>query len=368
MRRMNFFKGVVLCLLLTGAFGVRPGQACSTFVLRDNAELLLCTNFDHYSSNGLMMINQRGVGKRALVMPPRIPVEWVSQYGSITFTQMGKEFPFGGMNEAGLAIALMWLDDTRYPEQDDRPIINILQWIQYQLDNFSSVEAVLQSLDKMRFSLSRIKLHFMICDRSGNSATVEFLDRKVVCHESEALLVEVLTNDPYEKCIKFYSAYQEFDFEEQVAHTTMAHTDRFVKIAKRLEDFRSININPAREYAFDTLTSVSVGKIKGQCTAWSIVYDVKNGQIYFKTFENRNVRVVKLADFNYSLSTPSKVLDVTAALKGDVSDHFMVYSTSINRALISKTFSIYKEAGFMKEVSPTYIAVLSNYPSTLKYE
>jgi choloylglycine hydrolase len=147
----------MVCLLLTGVIGVRPGQACSTFVLRESTVLLLCTNFDHYTSNGLM-----------------------SQYGSITFNQMGKEFPFGGMNEAGLAIALMWLDDTRYPEQDDRPIINILQWIQYQLDNFSSVEAVLQSLEKMRFSLSRIKLHFMICDRLGNSATVEFIDGKVI--------------------------------------------------------------------------------------------------------------------------------------------------------------------------------------------
>jgi len=62
------------------------------------------------------------------------------------------------------------------------------------------------------------------------------------------------------------------------------------------------------------------------------------------------------------------VLDVTASLKGDVSDHFMAYSTSINRALISKTFSIYEEAGFIKKVSPAYLAVLSNYPMTLKYE
>ena len=68
-------------------------------------------------------------------MPDGNTISWVSQYGSITFNQYGKEFPTGGMNEKGLVVELMWLDGTIYPQPDERPAIGVLQWIQYQLDN-----------------------------------------------------------------------------------------------------------------------------------------------------------------------------------------------------------------------------------------
>lgn len=47
--------------------------------------------------------------------------------------QYGRNFPTGGMNEAGLVIELMWLDGSRYPVPDARPAVDNLQWIQYNL-------------------------------------------------------------------------------------------------------------------------------------------------------------------------------------------------------------------------------------------
>jgi len=52
------------------------------------------------------------------------------------------EFPLGGMNEAGLIVETMVLEDTQYPSPDSRPEVETLQWVQYQLDNFSTIEAV----------------------------------------------------------------------------------------------------------------------------------------------------------------------------------------------------------------------------------
>ena len=45
-------------------------------------------------------------------------MKWVSKYGSITFTQVGKELPIGGMNKIRFTIEFLWLDDTTYPLQD----------------------------------------------------------------------------------------------------------------------------------------------------------------------------------------------------------------------------------------------------------
>ena len=41
------------------------------------------------------------------------------KYGAIFFNQFGREFPMGGMNEAGLVVELMWLDETVFPSPDD---------------------------------------------------------------------------------------------------------------------------------------------------------------------------------------------------------------------------------------------------------
>ena len=80
-------------------------------------------------------------------------ISWVSKYGSITFNQYGKEFPTGGMNEKGLVVELMWLDETRYPEPDQRGVLNVLQWIQYQLDNSQTIDEVIASDKKIRIAV-----------------------------------------------------------------------------------------------------------------------------------------------------------------------------------------------------------------------
>ena len=56
----------------------------------------------------------------------------------------------GGMNEAGLVVETMMLEETEYPSPDSRPGIEILQWIQYQLDNFSTIEEVIASHSQIR--------------------------------------------------------------------------------------------------------------------------------------------------------------------------------------------------------------------------
>jgi Penicillin V acylase and related amidases len=53
-----------------------------------------------------------------MIQPPEKPIEWISKYGSITFNQSGREFPHGGINEKGLVIEQMWLDEAAYPEMD----------------------------------------------------------------------------------------------------------------------------------------------------------------------------------------------------------------------------------------------------------
>ncbi len=340
---------------------------CSSFVLKDSTMTLLCTNFDFYTSKGIMLVNKAGVGKRALVMPPAAPAEWNARFGSVTFNQIGAEFPFGGMNEKGLSVALMWLEKTRYPAPDNRPGLHVAQWIQYQLDNFESVEAVLDHCHEVRITESGIKLHFLLCDRFGESAVIEFIDGELVSYNGASLPVAVLTNDSYQSCCAFLKDYAAMSFEEQIAHTTLAHKDRFVKIARRVEEYASTEIKPGIEYAFDVLASVSAGKIRGQCTVWSIVYDISHRTIYFKTYENRKMRFLQLEKIDFSRSASLQVFEITADMNGSIAGCGSDFTAELNSALVVEVFTIYRKFGFLGDFPPIYIHLIANYPSTLNY-
>src|SRR6266566_3100326 len=136
---------VVILILLSNL----PAFSCTTFVLESGKRVYLGKNLDWDWDDGIVLVNQRNVQKRAFVAAENAAT-WTSKYGSVTFNQFGREMPFGGMNEAGLVVENMWLDDTKYPSVDTRPEINLLQWIQYQLDNYSTVQQVIESDKKLR--------------------------------------------------------------------------------------------------------------------------------------------------------------------------------------------------------------------------
>jgi hypothetical protein len=46
---------------------------------------------------------QKGLIKQAAVFPPDRPLEWISAYGSITFSQSGKEMPSAASTKQALS-------------------------------------------------------------------------------------------------------------------------------------------------------------------------------------------------------------------------------------------------------------------------
>src|SRR6185503_3715413 len=87
--------------------------------------------------------------------------------------------------------------------------INLVQWIQYQLDNCKTVNEVIATDKKIRLEPLNlpIGIHYLICDASGDCATVEFLGGKMVVHHGTKLPFHVLANEPYEDAAKFTKAH-----------------------------------------------------------------------------------------------------------------------------------------------------------------
>jgi choloylglycine hydrolase len=320
-----------LCFLILSSLFAVDVSACTTFCLKRGDEVLFGKNYDWMIGDGLVFVNKRGVIKTAT--GGTNSARWTSRYGSVTFNQYGRENPSGGMNEAGLVVELMWLDDTTYPAADARPAVDTLEWIQYQLDSFATVEEVIKANENVRIS-SLVKLHYLVNDRSGNSASIEFLGGKLVAHTGEKMPVSALANDTYEKSWTYAKSIESFGGTKKLPQSA-ASLDRFTRAALKVKEFEKTAAKNPVEYAFAVLDDVAQ---KGY-TQWSIVYDQKAGKIYFRTLASREIKSIDTKSFDYSCGSAVKIIDVNTNKGGDVTGSFADYTSKANRDLIDRSFN-----------------------------
>lgn len=328
---------------------------CTTFCFNRGDHPVVGKNYDWGVEDGLVIINKRGVSKTAMSSNADFgqSANWTSKYGSITFNQYGRETPMGGMNEAGLVVELMMLRGTEYPAPDSRPMISNLQWIQYQFDNFNNVEEVISSDSQVRIHPRGSGLHYLVCDKTGNCASIEFIGGKLVYHTKETMPVKVLTNDTYAECIEFLK-------QGKLPVLGLGRSvERFIRAATMVKDYDPKGSSSAVDYAFDILKNVrqSVGKP----TQWSIVYDMQNLRVHFRTLTNQEIRYIDFKSFDLSCATPVKVLDINADLSGDVTYSFIDYTQQINRSLIRNAF---KKTYHLMFVPDDVIDSRSRYPES----
>jgi penicillin V acylase-like amidase (Ntn superfamily) len=318
-------------------------HACTTFCFEADGTRVFGKNYDWNVDDGLVVVNKRGVSKVAFT--EENPARWTSRFGSVTFNQYGREFPSGGINEKGLVVELMWLDETAYPSSDGRAVLPTLQWIQYQLDNAATIDDVIKSDATVRISpAGSAKIHFLVADARGGVATIEYIEGKLVTHRGEDLPYPVLTNDTYE-------GSRAYARTARVAQTeSTSSLDRFARAARGLSA-----AGDAVARAFALLHDVA----QGDYTQWSIVYDIGDKRAYFRTRVQPSVRFIDVDALDLSCRTPVRVVDVNAALAGDVSANLVEYSVEANRQLVGAAFA---ETEFLRATPAQFVEALARYP------
>jgi penicillin V acylase-like amidase (Ntn superfamily) len=350
-----FLSWLVFCFALPQA--VFP---CSTFVLHQGGRLLFGRNFDFFTGHGAIMVNPRGLAKTALVFPGENPASWTATYGSVTFNQVGREFPMGGMNEAGLVVEMMWHFTAAYPAPDARPGAMELQWIQYLLDTCATVVDAAAAVEKVRIMPMGSLLHFHLLDRDGGEAIVDFIAGKALVYMGKDLPVAALTNQSYSECLAARAGFRGFGGAKALG-TTINDPDRFVTLAAALR--RPGREGKLLERAWDILDEVCCDA-KESPTQWRFVYDPIHLEIYLRTLTNPVLRQVRFSDLSFACSAGAMILDLDAG-RGDLAKAFRAYTPALNEALTRKTFAIYKQAGFQKDMPEFYIMGLAAYPASL---
>lgn len=328
-------------VLLISIFIYQISIACSAFYFNGENKIF-AKNFDWGFGQGYLIKNIRGQQKYAYGFRGNNVAGWTSKFGSITFNQNGKEFPYGGINEKGLVVEQLWLGNTEYQENNNKTISE-LEWIQYQLDNYENVDEVIKNINSLTIKpIARI--HYFLADKNGVSAVIDFVNGDVKIERKQDKF-QVITNETSEDSKKYY------DFNKDINPNSRSHFDRYCILRNNLnvenlsisESFKKLNLVKEDEPNYKSY--------------WSIVYDINKLEFYFKSVDNSEIKKVSLKDFSFHSNSNTEF-----SLINSNKVNFQPYSSNDNLRLLTNAIEMMRieiniEKGNQHQMNPNEIRV-----------
>lgn len=318
---MKKMKSRIIYLgLLLFAFSMHlEVNACSAFTMKSQSGVYMCKSYDWDFGEGILLFNPRDIQRNSMPVIGNFKgLQWKSKYASLSFNQYGQLLPNGGFNEKGLGVEILWLKSTDFGEVTDEACLNELQWIQYALDNFSSVDELIKLTVNIRVQALYAKVHYYISDASGKAAVIEYINGKRVISTGKNMPCKAITNSTYRNSLLGL-------------RDTAKACSRFCTLNDRLAT-STIDAGEMVDRGFDILEAVK----SEDRTQWQIVYDLKNQVINFKTRDNSTIRTVALNDFDLK-GKKSLYVDLNAPLNQVKSD-FKEINLEVNNRLLTNAF------------------------------
>lgn len=308
-------------------FTVNSAEACTAFCLcEDPKNIVVGKSYDWVvdHDHGAVFTNARGCQRSTLILDKSPnPAKWISKYGSVTFTQFGRGFPIGGMNEKGLVIEMLQLDETDYNSNDvDRPYVNEAQWTQFQLDNYATVAEVLENLNKLRIVEAYTGIHYFITDATGQSAAIQFLNGKPVVISGSNMPWPILANDIYEYSVRYVKDHA--NENDTTSIFNRGSEDRFLNTSILLK----------KASGWDILDSVRVSfNIKP--TQWNALYNISTGDISWRMNRDGKIKTLNIKNIDFS-DKKGKALDMSVEASGNVEALMKPFTAKFNADLINE--------------------------------
>jgi choloylglycine hydrolase len=326
MRPFTLITILIFIVSILGLWKTNHLFACSTFKLQKGDKLIYGHNLNEGDIGvpGLIFINKRGIFKIGRTWSELTTKEkqnpsgftWISRYGSVTFNNFGKDLPDGGMNETGLFIWEM-NEDAGYPKGDSLPKLNQMSWMQFILDNCSTTAEAIRCAHE--FEIDGWGWHFFVGDASGQTAAIAFSDGKPQITTDSEMPVPGLFNTPYKRELELLKYYKGFGglYEPGLDDPKVP---RFVKTAVMIDEYDAEeNIV---EYGFYMLDKIKVNDIP----EWTVLFDVREQHIYFKTRINPEIKSFSMDDLGFSNKSPTLILNIDNVSGDDVLNQFHPYA------------------------------------------
>ncbi|TAE15022.1 MAG: linear amide C-N hydrolase [Cytophagales bacterium] len=268
-------------------------------------------------------------------------VKWTSKYGSLVTTSWDIASS-DGMNEKGLAGNMLWLVESKYPEiaaNKQKKILAISLWLQYALDNFSTVAEAVAAFKKDEFIVVSAHIpgtkifstvHLSLSDATGDNAILEYIDGKLTIHHDRKYVA--MTNSPvFDEQLAINTYWKGIKGDIMLPGTNRA-ADRFVRASYYIHAIpKTDNTRIALASVFSVIRNCSVPfgissdtEPNISSTRWRTVADHKNMVYYFENVLSPNVVWVdfKKMDFSATAKVKKLTLDKYEVYAGESSASF----------------------------------------------
>ena len=332
---------IVMTIILSIFLNLNDASACTRVVYKGpNGTVITARSMDWKDDiPANLWIFPRGMERNGEVGSSSI--KWKSKFGSV-ITSSWDFSSTDGMNEKGLVGNMHWLVESEYPEfEKDKgtPGLAVSLWLQYILDNFSTVDDAVAELSKENFVVVSSNVpgtdrfttvHISISDKNGDNAIFEYVGGKLVIHHDKSYVV--MTNSPiFEEQLAINSYWNGIPGTSFLPGTNRA-ADRFVRASYYVDAIpKTDNTRVAIASVFSVIRNCSVPfgissptEPNISSTRWRTVADQKNLVYYFDNVLNPNVVWVEFSkiDFSENAKVRKLALDKNENYSGESSMNF----------------------------------------------
>lgn len=306
---------------------------CSAFYLSGSPGSVVAKTLDWFEGQGLLFVNKRDVLKRAAFVGGGPAFQWTSRFMSLTLSQTGMDFPWEGMNEAGLSVNVLELAGSAGPPRDDpRPVIDKVQWIQYILDTSGSLQDAMRAAQRVRVEHGT-NVHYFVCDAEGACGVFEYLGGDLVIHAGGELPFPALTNDSYLSSMRYFRRQMGAETPSEILSGTSSRSlDRFARAALWSARY-PMSGESELQYAFAGLANLAE-VAPGLRTVWRMAFVLRDRVAYITTLAAPGLKRVTMDAFDPTCSSGTQVLDINSPLEGNVAGSFRPYAAAVSRALV----------------------------------
>ena len=253
------------------------GDGCTAFVVKnENGNVLFGRNFDFEYAPSLQLYTMPDNGY-ASVSTVNLAFAGYSEdnlpdgsFFNCFLTLAAPFLPFDGMNEKGLAIALLAVPEAEVPYNPNKITLNTTTAIRLVLDKAATVEEAVGLLKQYNIYFSGgIECHYLIADASGHSVLVEYVNQELCVVEAEAEY-QIASN---------FIAYDGLNIGEG-----FTEFERYDKIQNAIETNGGIL---KASQAVQLLASAGVFDGDADKLQWSVLYNLTTGN--GAIFANRKI-------------------------------------------------------------------------------
>ncbi len=332
--------GAALIPVLLLAIASQQSEACSRILYETGNKTYITArgmDWNDPAAKTALWVFPRGMKRDGGI--GKNPVTWTSKYGSV-IASFYDAASSDGMNEKGLVANVLYLAESDYgdPAKTGKPTLSVGAWVQYFLDNYSTVNEAVNDMKDAPFTVvapilpngRAASVHLSLSDPTGDSAILEYIGGRLMIHHSPHF--KVMTNSPVYDQQLALNAYWDLIGGNNFLPGTISAADRFVRLSYNLKSspkYKDPKLALASVFSQIRAIGVPLGLADPDhpniaMTLWRTVADHGTKVYYFESVLMPTVIWVHLKRIDFKEGSGAKKIAIQpdTALAGEVSGKF----------------------------------------------